>query len=98
MLITAVASLGSILIEWAFGASAVPTSFRQSIAGSIAFAIVGLPIWALHWSVAQRFARNDPAERSAALRRLYLYGVSAALLLSVGLLAARSLEEALRLV
>src|SRR5512134_1576069 len=41
---------------------------------SVALLIVGLPLWAIHWSVAQRMARR-PEEQHARLRRLYGYVV-----------------------
>ncbi len=46
----------------------------------IAVIIVGLPIFLVHWLWAQRLARGDPEERSAVLRRLYLYGAMATFL------------------
>src|SRR5262245_57918338 len=95
MLITGVASIGSTLIEWVLSPAAVESSFRETIARSVAFALVGLPIWALHWSIAQRSARQDRAERASGLRRLYLYGVSAALLIAAGVFGVRVIEESL---
>jgi len=46
---------------------------RNSLAGWSATVIVALPVWAIHFWFAQRFARRDPAERASAIRRLYVY-------------------------
>ncbi len=42
---------------------------------SVALVLVGLPVWLLHWRLAQRAAEREEGEREAALRRLYLYAV-----------------------
>jgi hypothetical protein len=44
------------------------------LSASAALVLVGLPLWAFHWSVAQRNARR-PDEQHARLRRLYCYAV-----------------------
>ena len=49
------------------------TGVRHQVAEGSAAAVVGLPVWLLHWLPAQRAARRDAAERAALLRRLYLY-------------------------
>jgi hypothetical protein len=46
---------------------------RQQLAGFTAMSLVALPVWAVHFWFAERFARRDPQERASALRRLYLY-------------------------
>jgi hypothetical protein len=51
----------------------------------IALVLVGLPIWLVHWLWAERLARADADERASALRRLYLYGNLAGLLLPLAL-------------
>jgi hypothetical protein len=48
-------------------------SSRTSLAGFTAMTLVALPVWAVHFWFAGRFARRDPQERASALRRLYLY-------------------------
>jgi hypothetical protein len=35
--------------------------------------LVALPVWAVHFWFARRYAHRDPAERASALRRLYVY-------------------------
>jgi Domain of unknown function (DUF5671) len=47
----------------------------------IALVLVCLPLWVVHWLWAERLARTDADERASALRRLYLYGNLAGLLL-----------------
>ncbi len=45
------------------------------IATSLSLVLVGLPVFAVHWFLAQRRARADAQERSARLRAVFLYGV-----------------------
>src|SRR5581483_2865877 len=97
MLVTGAATLGSTLIEWALSPGSITATFRQTIAGSTAAALVALPIWALHWALAQRAAARSPAEREAALRRLYLYVVCGALMAAIGFIGARALHLGLLL-
>ena len=52
----------------------------EAIAFQVAVIVIGLPVFLIHWLWAQRLAASDPEERSAPLRRLYLYGNMAALL------------------
>jgi hypothetical protein len=44
------------------------------LAGALALLLVGLPVFVLHWWLAQRGASKDPDERSARLRAWFLYG------------------------
>ena len=46
-----------------------------ALAFETAVILVGLPLFLLHWLWAQRQAAADPEERTAALRRFYLYGI-----------------------
>lgn len=46
---------------------------RTLLAGFGAATIVALPVWAIHFWVASRFAKRELAERASALRRLYVY-------------------------
>lgn len=59
-------------------ASSPERYLREGISGSAAAALVGLPVWALHWRWAQSSARTQPEERASTLRALYLYVVLAA--------------------
>jgi hypothetical protein len=46
----------------------------------IAILLIGVPVFGIHWVWAQRAAASDREERSAVLRRLYLFAILAALL------------------
>ena len=98
VLVTGLAQVGAATIELVLGGGAIPTTYRSTIATFGAAIIVGLPLWLLHWSLAQRMASRDAEERAATLRRLYLYGVLSGLLITVGILAARFLNPAIVLV
>jgi len=52
----------------------------EAIAFQVAVIVIGLPVYLIHWLWAQRLAA-DPEERADPLRRLYLYGNMAALLI-----------------
>jgi hypothetical protein len=68
------------------------TNLRSAAAENGALVLVGLPVWLLHWTMANRAARRDRAERTATLRRLYLYAV----LTITSLIAANGAYESLR--
>ncbi len=59
---------------------------RGTLATSAAMGIVALPVWAIHFWFARRFAMRDPFERASAIRRLYVYW--ACLFASVGAMIA----------
>ena len=46
---------------------------RGTLATAAAMGVVALPVWAVHFWFARRFALRDASERASALRRLYLY-------------------------
>lgn len=48
-----------------------------------ALVLAGLPIFVLHWWVAQRDARHEPEERASLLRAIFLYAVRIATLIPV---------------
>jgi hypothetical protein len=56
---------------------------RGALAGYTAATLVALPVWAVHFWFARRFAHRDPAERASAIRRLYVYW--ACLVMAIGL-------------
>jgi hypothetical protein len=83
-------ALGStVLVLYFIGASAQDS--RTSLAIWTATVLVALPVWAVHFWFARRFAHRDPAERASAIRRLYVYG--ACLVMSIA--AAFALNNAL---
>src|SRR5207302_5395006 len=57
-----------------------------------AAALVGLPVWLVHWLWIQRTARADPGERASTLRRLYLYAVLAGAALATAVSASSTLQ------
>jgi hypothetical protein len=64
--------LGGTILLFVFNDPSAPDS-RGQLAIFTAMTVVALPVWAVHFWFAQRFASRDPYERSSALRRLYLY-------------------------
>ncbi len=94
MLVVGLCNLGASLVDLASG-SAVERSVRESVATAGALILVGLPIWAFHWTIANRAARSNSADRGSALRRLYLYGTAGALLIAFATLGSLVLEQLL---
>lgn len=45
------------------------------LAWALSWILVGVPVFILHWWLAQRSAHKEPEERSARLRAVFLYGV-----------------------
>lgn len=86
-LASGVADVLRVLLEVAVrtpAASANTERFlREGISVWGAAALVGLPIWALHWAWAQRSTRSGAWEPGLALRRLYLYLVLAFALIAL---------------
>ncbi|HMP72163.1 MAG TPA: DUF5671 domain-containing protein [Kiritimatiellia bacterium] len=76
MLVGGAVGLLSLLVErWLGGAPiAAPAAVALRVGGSVALVAVGAPLWAAHWALARRDARQPEGQRSA-LRRLYLYAV-----------------------
>jgi hypothetical protein len=64
--------LGSTVLLFVFNDPSANNN-RMALAGFTAMMLVALPVWAVHFWFAGRFARRDPQERASALRRLYLY-------------------------
>ncbi|WP_322488742.1 DUF5671 domain-containing protein [Chloroflexus sp.] len=59
-------------------------SIRPSISATafqLAALVICLPLWLIHWLWGERLARRDQDERASAVRKLYLYGNLAALLI-----------------
>jgi len=65
-----------------------------TIALGVALTVVGLPAWAAFWGGAQRALRAHPHEADFLLRKLYLYGVLVAAVVTAGLAAADLLAAA----
>src|ERR1700693_848012 len=82
--------LGSTVLLFVFNDPSTQYS-RTSLAIFSAMTLVALPVWAVHFWIAHRFAHRDPAERASAIRRLYVYW--ACLVMSIG--AAIALNSAI---
>jgi hypothetical protein len=53
------------------------------LAGALALLFVGIPVFLLHWWLAQKNAREDEDERSSYIRALFLYGALLSTLIPV---------------
>src|SRR5258708_26354050 len=87
MVALAAANLAQLLIDAILSAPLVTSTnsyVRDSVSLWGATALVGLPVWLLHWLWIQRTARADPDERTSPLRRLYLYAVLGGAMLVIG--------------
>lgn len=89
MLVIGLVNLGTTAVSQLVGANDLGSPFRDRYATFGALTLVGLPVWALHWWWAQRLAGRQTAERSAFLRRLYLYVLLGALLVAASIFARR---------
>ena len=79
MLAVGLSGLGGVVVDAlttqaSWDGSAV-YGLRPAITQNAAYVLVGLPVWLLHWRLAERAAGRDVEERAAALRRLFLYAV-----------------------
>jgi hypothetical protein len=71
-LATGLAALGSTILLFYFNDPQAEFN-RPALAIWSATTLVALPVWAVHFLFARRFAHRDPAERASAIRRLYVY-------------------------
>jgi Domain of unknown function (DUF5671) len=85
MLVIGTANLGRVVIQLALATSRVAGAgfFREEVSRWGAAALIGLPVWLVHWWWAQRLAALSPDERASGLRRLYLYAVLAVALFAI---------------
>lgn len=90
----AAANLAQLLIDVVLHASITSSDgyVRNTAALHGAAALVGLPVWWLHWRWIERTVQADPPERTSALRALYLYVVLAGAAIAL----AVSFNDALR--
>jgi len=65
---------------------------RTATANAVSVLVVATPLFLIHWWLAQRF-RSDPAERQSVLRKLFLYGSTAAGLIMLLSNAYRLIRE-----
>jgi hypothetical protein len=75
MVSIAAANLVQLLVDLVLQSPAVRIDryVRDTVSWWAAAALVGLPVWLLHWIWIGRSVRSDPQERASTLRRLYLY-------------------------
>ncbi len=87
MLVVGLANLGATTLDLLLRPGAIASTYRDAYAGYGAVTLVGLPVWAIHWGIAQRLAGRHPDERASAIRRLYLYLAMGALLVTAAFFA-----------
>jgi hypothetical protein len=93
MLLIGLVNLGTTALNQVLGATPPYTNVRDAYAGFGAVTVVGLPVWAIHWWIAQRLANRNPDERASAIRRLYLYLALAAIGVTLAIFLRRFLED-----
>ncbi len=90
---------GSIGLARSIFAAGEVGAEASRLAGALALILVGIPVFLIHWWLAQRFASSEVEERSARTRAVFLYGGLLATLVpcvqNLLALAARSLNNAL---
>jgi hypothetical protein len=72
LLAAGLALLGTTVLLFVFNDPSADSS-RTQLAGFTAVSAVALPVWAIHFWFARRYAMRDPYERASAIRRLYVY-------------------------
>jgi Domain of unknown function (DUF5671) len=97
MLLIGLVSLGTTAINQVLNTTPPYTSIRDAYAGFGAVTLVGLPVWGIHWWIAQRLASRSPDERASAIRRFYLYIVLAATGVALAIFLRRLIEDAVGL-
>jgi hypothetical protein len=95
MLVIGLANLGATTLDLLLRPGAIASTYRDAYAGFGAVTLVGLPVWAIHWGIAQRLASRSPDERASAIRRLYVYAAAGVLLIAAAILVRRFLEDVL---
>jgi hypothetical protein len=95
MLVTGLANLGATTLDLLLRPGAIVSTYRDAYAGFGAVMLVGLPVWAIHWGIAQRLAGHHLDERASAIRRLYLYLAMGALLVTDAIFARGFLGDAI---
>jgi Domain of unknown function (DUF5671) len=73
LLAAGLALLGNTVLLFVFNDPSAQYS-RTQLAGFTAMTAVALPVWAIHFWFARRYAIRDPYERASTIRRLYVYG------------------------
>jgi len=94
MVLIGLINLGSTALNQLLNATPPYSNVRDAYAGFGAVILVGLPVWGVHWWLAQRFAARTVDERASAIRRLYLYVVLAATGIALAIYLRRLIEDA----
>ncbi len=94
MVLIGLINVGSTTINQLLNATPPYSNVRDAYAGFGAVILVGLPVWGIHWWLAQRFAARNADERASAIRRLYLYVVLAATGIALAVYLRRLIEDA----
>ena len=94
MVLIGLINLGSTVLNQLLNTTPPYTNVRDAYAGFGAVILVGLPVWGIHWWLAQRFAARNADERASAIRRLYLYVVLAATGIALAVYLRRLIEDA----
>jgi len=97
MLLVGLGNLGTTTLNAVLRAPSTGSVFKDAVAGFGAVTLVGLPVWLIHWTIAQRLAGRHPDERASDLRRLYIYLVLAATALAAAIVLRGLLEDGLGL-
>jgi hypothetical protein len=66
---------GTIQLARSMVARTEITTAASQVAGALSLILVGLPVFLIHWIIAQRNAAADIEDRSARLRAIFLYGM-----------------------
>ena len=74
---------GSIGLARSFFDRGSAVGSANQLAQALSLILVGVPVFLLHWWLAQRQALREPGERSALLRAIFLYGVLSVTLVPV---------------
>jgi hypothetical protein len=94
MVLIGLINLGTTALNQLLNATPPYSNVRDAYAGFGAVILVGLPVWGIHWWLAQRFAARNADERASAIRRLYLYVVLAATGIALAVYLRRLIEDA----
>jgi len=66
-----------------FAGETIGSGGAARLAGALSMILVGIPVFLVHWWLAQRGAQKEVEERSSRLRALFLYGASLGTLVPV---------------
>lgn len=96
MVSLAAANLLQLLVDLALHSPLLRTDsyVRDTVSLYAAAALVGLPVWLVHWLWIERWVRSNPEERASTLRRLYLYAVLVGATLEIAGSARDALSDA----